>query len=230
MMTEAPTVLVVEDEKPMLLGLVDSLHLEGFKVVTAEDGNDGLAKAASIQPDVIILDIMLPKLSGIEVCRALRAGGDQVPILILSARSQESDKVLALGIGADDYVTKPFSINELAARVRALVRRATAAPGRTDAYCFGAVEMDFVHMTATKGGHPVAMTHLEFEVMRYLIEHRTEAISRDDLLREVWKYATDPTTRAVDNLMARLRKKLEDRPHEPRHLLTVHGFGYKFVD
>lgn len=230
MSEEAPTILVVEDEKPMLLGLVDSLYLEGFNVVTAEDGREGLRKALEVKPDAVILDIMLPKLSGIEVCRALRVKDTQVPILVLSARGQESDKVLALGLGADDYVTKPFSVSELIARVRALVRRASAPPQRIDSYRFGQVHLDFVHMTAHKNQQQVPITHLEIEVMRYLIEHQGVVVPRDDLLREVWHYTTDPTTRAVDNLVARLRKKLEDRPHTPCHLLTVHGHGYKFVD
>lgn len=227
---EACRILVVEDEKPMLLGLVDSLHLEGFEVLTAEDGREGLHMAQHSQPDAVILDIMLPKLSGIDVCQALRARGDQVPILILSARAQESDKVLALGVGADDYVTKPFSVNELMARVRALVRRASAPSRRTNNHRFGDVELDFLHMTAHKAGEQVALTHLEFECMRYLIDRSGEAVSRYDLLRKVWNYNTDPTTRAVDNIVARLRKKLEDVPANPAHILTIHGYGYKFVD
>ena len=229
-MTQGRRVLVVEDEKPMLLGLVDSLTLEGFDVLTAEDGSEGLRVAQESHPDAVILDIMLPKLSGIDVCQALRVRGDQVPILILSARAQESDKVLALGVGADDYVTKPFSVNELMARVRALVRRASTPSRRTERYGFGDVELDFVHMTARKAARPEALTHLEFECMRYLIDRISEAVSRDDLLREVWNYSTDPTTRAVDNVVARLRKKLEDRPADPVHILTIHGYGYKFVD
>lgn len=229
-MMQGTRVLVVEDEKPMLLGLVDSLTLEGFEVLTAEDGSEGLRMAQESHPDAVILDIMLPKISGIDVCQTLRVRGDQVPILILSARAQESDKVLALGVGADDYVTKPFSVNELMARVRALVRRASAPTRRTESYRFGDVELDFVHMTARKAGAPVALTHLEFECMRYLIDRITEAVSRDDMLREVWNYNTDPTTRAVDNVVARLRKKLEDRPADPVYILTIHGYGYKFVD
>ena len=227
---EGSRILVVEDEKPLLLGLVDSLRHEGFDVLTAEDGREGLRKAQEWQPAAVILDIMLPKLSGIDVCQALRARGDQVPILVLSARAQESDKVLALGVGADDYVTKPFSVNELMARVRALVRRASTPSRPTETYEFGNVALDFLHMTAHKAGTPVALTHLEFECMRYLIDRTGEAVSRDDLLRNVWEYNTDPTTRAVDNLVARLRKKLEDRPADPEHLLTIHGHGYKFVD
>lgn len=229
-MTETTTILVVEDEKPMLLGLVDSLHLEGFNVLTAEDGDEGLRKAIEFKPDAVILDIMLPKLSGIEVCRQLREHDDPVPVLILSARGQESDKVLALGIGADDYMTKPFSVNELMARLKALVRRAGTPARRPDTYTFADVVLDFGHMSATKAGEDISMTYLEIEVMRYLIEHRRQAVPRDDLLREVWKYGHDPTTRAVDNLIARLRKKLENNPHEPKHLLTVHGYGYKFAE
>jgi len=230
MTDETTTVLVVEDEKPMLLGLVDSLHLEGFNVLTAEDGDAGLRKAIELKPDAVILDIMLPKLSGIEVCRKLRERHDSVPILILSARGQESDKVLALGVGADDYVTKPFSVNELMARVRALVRRASAPSRRANNHRFGDVELDFLHMTAHKAGKQVALTHLEFECMRYLIDRSGEAVSRDDLLRNVWNYNADPTTRAVDNIVARLRKKFEDVPANPAYILTIHGYGYKFVD
>ena len=228
-MTETCRILVVEDEKPMLLGLVDSLQLEGFEVYTAEDGLDGLEKAQLLRPDAVVLDIMLPKLSGTDVCQELRSRGDNVPILMLSARSQESDKVLALGIGADDYVCKPFSISELTARLRALVRRSRVPVQVADRYQFADVAIDFRHMTARKGDRPIPMTHLEFEVMKYLLDRSGDAVARDDLLRKVWNYRSYSTTRAVDNLIARLRKKLEDDPAAPVHLLTIHSFGYKFV-
>lgn len=224
------TVLVVEDEKRMLLGLKDNLELDGYEVLTAEDGEEALDQAIRHRPDAIVLDLMLPKMSGFDVCQAIRQRGLDIPILILSARGQEADKVMGLGLGADDYVTKPFSISELLARVRALIRRANAAVSRPTVYRFGDVEIDFQHQTAEVDDEPISLSNLEFEVLRYLIDHRGEPVDREDLLRDVWGYADSSTTRAVDNLVARLRKKLEEQPNEPRHILTVHGVGYKFVD
>lgn len=229
-MADSHRVLIVEDEKRMLLALRDNLEFEGYEVITATDGEAGLAAAIKRRPDVVILDIMLPRLSGFDVCRAIRERGMRMPILLLSARSQESDKVLGLGLGADDYVTKPFSINELLARVRALLRRAKALANLDGTCSFGDVEIDFLHQTAKKAGVSMSLSNLEFEAIRYLIEHRGEAVSREDLLDQVWGYKEFSTTRAVDNLVVRLRKKLEDDPTAPQHILTVHGVGYKFVD
>lgn len=221
--------LIVEDEIPMLLGIKDSLELEGFEVVTATDGEEGLDKALQCDPHVIILDIMLPRRSGLDVCQAIREQGGTVPIIMLSARGQESDKVLGLGLGADDYVAKPFGIDELLARVRAQIRRSRTPRPKVGTYRFGDVELDFRRMTASKGDDDVTLTHLEFEALRYLVDHRGEVVTREELLNEVWQYKEHSTTRAVDNIIARLRKKLEDEPASPEHILTVHGYGYKFI-
>jgi two-component system alkaline phosphatase synthesis response regulator PhoP len=226
-------ILVVEDEPEMLLGLKDNLELEGYQAIGARDGEEGLRKALAIQPDAIILDLMLPKLSGFEVCRSLRASGQQAPILMLTARSLEAEKVRGLELGADDYVTKPFSINELLARIRALLRRAGRQPEDLEApeqFRSSHFQLDFRRMKAWKNRKALVLTSLEFEVLRYLIARLGEAVSREELLRDVWGYRETMTTRTVDNLMAHLRKKLERRPNEPEHILTVHGIGYRFVD
>lgn len=223
-------ILVIEDEPEMLLALEDNLELEGYDVITASDGEEGLRKAIQHRPDAIILDIMLPKLSGFDVCQMLRSRGIDSPILILSARAQESDKILGLGIGADDYVTKPVSINELLARVRALLRRANASPSRTDRYRFGDVEIDFRRQKAQKSSEKLSLTTLELKVLRYLIERRGEVVSRERLLGDVWGYSILADSRTIDSLVARLRKKVESDPRNPEHILTVHGGGYKFED
>src|ERR687895_511828 len=179
-------ILVIEDEPQMLLGLRDNLELEGYEVATASDGDEGLQKAASFQPDLVILDVMLPRKNGFDVCRELRARGTATPVVMLTARSQESDKVLGLELGADDYVTKPFSINELLARVRVMIRRASAPPPTTDVFRFGDVDLDFRRQRARKGSMPVQMSALEFSVMQYLITRRGDAVSREQLLKDVW--------------------------------------------
>ncbi|MBI2834080.1 MAG: response regulator transcription factor [Acidobacteria bacterium] len=223
-------ILVIEDDSELLEGLKDNLELDGYEVLTATDGAQGLTQAGRSRPDAVILDIMLPKLSGFDLCRTLRERGFPTPILMLTARGQESDKVLGLELGADDYVTKPFSIHELLARLRAMIRRSTGLPRGVEAYRFGDVEVSFWHQQVRKGRFSVSLSALEFEVLRYLIAHRGQIVSREHLLTDVWGYQTFRTTRAVDNLVGRLRQKLEDRVHEPRHILTVHGVGYKFVE
>jgi DNA-binding response OmpR family regulator len=223
-------ILVIEDDAELLEGLKDNLEVEGYEVLTATDGEEGLAQVARTLPDAVILDLMLPKLGGLEVCRMLRDRGFETPILILTARSQESDKIRGLESGADDYVTKPFSIHEVLARVRVMLRRSTRVPKLAGAYHFGDVEVDFSRQRVRKGRNVIALSSLEFEVLRYLISRQGQIIARDNLLDEVWGYHAFRTTRAVDNLVGRLRQKLEDRPHEPRHILTVYGVGYKFVE
>jgi DNA-binding response OmpR family regulator len=222
-------VLVVEDDPAILRGLHDNLKFEGYDVLTATDGETGCKLAQEKKPELLILDVMLPKMSGYEVCRKLRAEGIQTPIMMLTARGEETDRVLGLDIGADDYVTKPFSVRELLARVRALLRR--TQPGRKlpDELRFDGVAVDFRKYEAWKNGTPVEMTRKEFGVLRVLASRAGEVITRDDLLNEVWGYENYPTTRTVDNHMASLRGKLEANPSQPRHLLTVHGVGYKFV-
>jgi DNA-binding response OmpR family regulator len=203
-------VLIVEDDPDLLLGLKDNLEAEGFDVLTATDGEAGLQGAIRARPDAIVLDISLPRLNGFELCRSLRERGLRTPILMLTARSQESDKILGLELGADDYVTKPFSINELA-RVRVMIRRASAPPPASDVYRFGDVELDFRRQRARKGAADVLMSALEFSVIRYLVIRRGDAVSREQLLNDVWGSKSFPTTRSVDNLIVRLRQKLGSR-------------------
>ena len=222
-------ILVVEDDAAILRGLKDNLAAESYDVVTAADGAEGLRLCQEREPDLIILDLMLPKLSGYEICRKLRDQGRNVPILMLTARGDEADRILGLDLGADDYVGKPFSVRELLARVRALLRRSDPQRAPLDQLTFGAVVVDFIQYEARKKGQPVEMTAKEFGVLRYLAVRAGEVIQRQQLLEEVWGYENYPTTRTVDNHIASLRAKLEDDPAEPRHLLTVHGVGYKFV-
>jgi len=222
-------ILVVEDDAAILRGLTDNLTAESYEVVTAADGAEGLRLSQDKEPDLIILDLMLPKLSGYEICRKLRDQGSHVPILMLTARGDEADRILGLDLGADDYVGKPFSVRELLARVRALLRRSGPQKAPVDQLTFGDVIVDFLQYEARKKGQPVEMTPKEFGVLRYLAVRAGQVVQRQMLLEEVWGYENYPTTRTVDNHIASLRAKLEDDPAEPRHLLTVHGVGYKFV-
>jgi DNA-binding response OmpR family regulator len=222
-------ILVIEDDLAILRGLKDNFVAEGYDVLVAEDGAEGYRLAREEDPDLIVLDLMLPALSGYEICRKLRDSGDSVLILMLTARGEEADRVLGLDLGADDYVAKPFSVRELKARVRALLRRSEAATAPPDALTFGEVEVDFPQYEARKGGKAVEMTPKEFGVLRHLAARAGEVVTRYELLEEVWGYGKFPTTRTVDNHIAALRAKLEDDPSEPRYLQTVHRVGYKFV-
>ncbi len=224
------TILLIEDDSEMLLGIKDNLEMMGYGVVSATDGETGISQAFQARPDAVILDLMLPGVDGFDVCRTLRSRGLHVPIMMLTARGGETDKVLGLELGADDYVTKPFSIHELLARIKAMLRRANGGAPATDLYRFGDVMLDFRSHRGEKGGHALVMSALEFEVMRYLIRRAGEVVSREQLLTDIWGYHGSPMTRSVDNLIARLRHKLEDHPHAPRHILTIHGVGYKFAD
>jgi two-component system alkaline phosphatase synthesis response regulator PhoP len=224
-------ILVIEDEPQMLLGLRDNLELEGYEVQTASDGDEGLARAASFTPDLVILDVMLPKKNGFDVCRELRARSNTTPIVMLTARSAETDKVLGLELGADDYVTKPFSITELLARVRAVLRR-TGAGGQkptTDLVKIGDIEIDFKMHQARRGKTRIEFTAREFDLLRYFVQHTGQVVTREQILNEVWGYEEFPTTRTIDNFVAKLRQKIERAPHAPEHILTIHGSGYKFV-
>jgi two-component system alkaline phosphatase synthesis response regulator PhoP len=223
-------ILIVEDEPDMVLGLKDNFEFEGYEVLTAADGLGGLERARTQKPDLIILDIMLPKLSGLEVCKSLRGEGFEGPIIMLTARGQEIDKVVGLELGADDYVTKPFSIRELLARVRAILRRTDGARKRLARYRFSDVELDFEAYRAKRGGQPLDLSPREFELLRYLIERKGETVTRDRLLEDVWGYESYPSTRTVDTHIAKLRAKIGDSGSEPRWILTIHGVGYKFVD
>jgi DNA-binding response OmpR family regulator len=222
-------ILVVEDDAAILRGLRDNLAAESYEVITAADGAEGYRLSQDKKPDLIVLDLMLPKLSGYEICKKLRDEGNRVPILMLTARGDEADRVLGLDLGADDYVTKPFSVRELLARVRALLRRSEPHDTSLDQLTFGNVVVDFPRFEASKKGQPVEMTPKEFGVLEYLAARPGRVVRREQLLEAVWGYENYPTTRTVDNHIASLRAKLEDDPAEPQHLLTVHGVGYKFV-
>ena len=222
-------ILVIEDEPQMLLGLRDNLELEGYEVQTAADGDEGLARAASFSPDLVILDVMLPKKNGFDVCRELRARSNTTPIVMLTARSAETDKVLGLELGADDYVTKPFSITELLARVRAVLRRAGAQKPATDTVRIGDIEVDFKLHQARRGKTRIEFTAREFDLLRYFVQHIGQVVTREQILNEVWGYEEFPTTRTIDNFVAKLRQKIERAAHAPEHILTIHGSGYKFV-
>ena len=223
-------ILIIEDEPDMVLGLKDNFEFEGYEVLTASDGQTGLERARSQKPDLVVLDIMLPKLSGLEVCKTLRGEGFEAPIVMLTARGQEIDKVVGLELGADDYVTKPFSIRELLARVRAILRRSEGKKKRLSRYQFSDVELDFEAYRAKKGGEALELSPREFELLRYLIERKGETVSRDRLLEDVWGYESYPSTRTVDTHIAKLRAKIGDSGSDPRYILTIHGVGYKFVD
>ncbi len=223
-------ILIVEDEPDMVLGLKDNFEFEGYEVMTASDGTAGLERARSQKPDLIILDIMLPKLSGLEVCKTLRGEGMTSPIIMLTARGQEIDKVVGLELGADDYVTKPFSIRELLARVRAILRRTEGTKKRLARYRFADVELDFEGYKAKRGSETLELSPREFELLRYLIERKGETVTRDQLLEDVWGYESYPSTRTVDTHIAKLRAKIGDSGSEPRYILTIHGVGYKFID
>jgi two-component system alkaline phosphatase synthesis response regulator PhoP len=224
-------ILVIEDEPQMLLGLRDNLELEGYEVQTAADGDEGLQKALAFQPDLVILDVMLPRKNGFDVCRELRARSNATPVVMLTARNQETDKVLGLELGADDYVTKPFSITELLARVRAVLRRAGSRPAGSgaDTCRIGDLDIDFRVHQARRGKQRVEFTAREFELLRYFVTHVGQVVTREQILNEVWGYEEFPTTRTIDNFVAKLRQKIEKAPHAPEHILTIHGSGYKFV-
>jgi len=223
-------ILVIEDEPDMVMGLKDNLEYEGYTVVTARDGLEGIELAAKELPDLIILDLMLPKKDGYDVCKELRSKGMDTPIIMLTAKSQEVDKVLGLELGADDYVTKPFSIREVLARIKAVLRRKGGRPQKLDSYEFGNVHVDFRKSTVVKNGETVELSHYENEILRLLIANKDEPVSRNRLLDEVWGYDLFPTTRTIDNHIVKLRQKIEDDPKNPAHVITVHGIGYKFVD
>jgi len=224
------SILLIEDEPGLVLTLKDRLTREGYEVDAAQDGNLGLASAMRGQADLIILDLMLPGRSGLDICRDLRQKGIETPILMLTARGQTVDKVLGLKLGADDYMTKPFEMPELLARVEVLMRRNRNAAGPGAAfYNFGDIEVDLRRASATRAGEAIALSTREFELLRYFIEHRGAAISRDELLSNVWHYDAGTTTRTVDVHVAWLRQKLEDDPKRPQWIMTVHGLGYKFL-
>ena len=222
-------ILIIEDDPAILKGLKHSLEKEFFEVISEEDGERGFIAANKESVDLIILDLILPSKDGIEICRDLRKKGVNTPIIMLTSKKEELDKVLGLEIGADDYVTKPFSLRELIARIKAILRRKSKINKEIAEYNFGNVHIDFIKHEALKGGITVKLSTTEFDVLKYFIQHEGEVISRNQLLEDVWGYESFPTTRTIDNYILSLRKKLEKNPNNPVHILTIHKSGYKFV-
>lgn len=225
-------ILIVEDEPNMVAGLRDNFEFEGHEVISAPDGLSGLNRALHESPDLIILDVMMPRMSGLDVCKQLKAKRSSIPIIMLTARGQEIDKVVGLELGADDYVTKPFSIRELLARVNAVLRRTRPDHSQeqdAERYSFGDVEVDVRMCQVSREGQVLEFSTKEFDLLKYFLLHRGETLSRDKLLEDVWGYDHFPTTRTVDTHILRLRQKVEPKPDDPRFILTVHGTGYKFV-
>jgi DNA-binding response OmpR family regulator len=228
------TILVVDDEPHIVMGLRDALEFEGFRVISAGKGRDGIGLARSESPDAIILDLMLPDVNGYAVCEELRRINALVPIIMLTARSQEADKVRGLDSGADDYVTKPFGVNELIARVRAIFRRATASVARSGAgsaetLALGEATVNLTAQTVNARGREHTLSFYEVELLRMLAERAGQPVSRDEILAKVWGLEGSSTNRTVDNFIVKLRKKIEKLPDRPAHILTVYGYGYKLV-
>jgi DNA-binding response OmpR family regulator len=222
-------ILIIEDDPAIRKGLAESFTKENFSVTEADTGDKGFEQGKNNIFDVIILDLILPGKDGIEICRDLRSEGVKTPIIMVTSRKEEVDKILGLEIGADDYVTKPFSIRELIARVKSLIRRSTYEPGEIEEVSFADLKINFKKQEMLKGSNQVKLSATEYRILHYFIDHEGEVISRDKFLDEVWGYDTFPTTRTVDNYMLSLRKKIEDDPAIPKHLLTIHKVGYKFV-
>jgi len=221
-------VLVVEDDPTICKLLASDLELEGYLVTTAKDGVDGLMQAKTLKPDLILLDISLPKMTGYDVCRTLRRDGSDVLIVMLTARGQEAEKVVGLDLGADDYIAKPYGSMELLARVRALLRRHKRQLDKVEQSSFGDIMVDFGRMEATKGGKPLSLTKKEFQILELLLRHRGQVVSRDQFLQEIWGYEELPSTRTVDNRVMALRHKLS--PENPEaYILSVHGSGYRLA-
>jgi len=226
---EQARILIIEDERNMVTGLQFNLEARGYKVSAAYDGEDGCRRALDEHPDLVILDLMLPKCDGYEVCRRLKREVPDIPIVMLTARSQESEVVLGLELGADDYVTKPFSVLELMARIKTVLRRASPESRDAGVLQIGEVVVDFAKHAAEKAGAPIDLSPREFEILKYFSKRRGEAVSRSELLNAVWGYDSSSLSRTVDTHIAKLRQKIEANPRSPRHIITIHGTGYKFL-
>lgn len=221
-------ILIVEDDRNIALGIEDNLKMEGFSPVLAHDGQEALEKIKTEKPDLIILDVMLPKLRGLEVCRKLKEEGSKTPIIILSALGEESDKVAGLELGADDYVTKPFSPRELVTRVKTILRRAQGSKEAVpETYDFGSIKADFKKFQVLKNGKEIKFTAAEYKILKLLFANRGDPVSRHTILGDIW--SDDVTTRTVDTHIWNIREKLEDDPKDPKHIITVHRIGYKFI-
>jgi len=222
-------ILVIEDDPAILTGLEASLEEDHYEVSSSSDGLEGYEKARIEQFDLIILDLKLPGKNGEDVCKDLRKEGVSTPILMLTSKIEEMDKVLGLELGADDYVTKPFSVRELLARIKALLRRNSVVRSEIEESSFGSIYINFKNQEATKNKEPLELSTMEFKVLKYFLQCEGEVIERTKLLDDVWGYDNFPSTRTVDNFILVLRKKIEENPSDPKHILTVHKAGYKFV-
>jgi len=223
-------ILIIEDEEDLVKGLRLNLKDEGYQVAWASDGEQGIDRVFKEKPDLILLDIMLPKKDGLEICRELREKKITIPIIMLTAKGEEIDKVVGLEIGADDYITKPFSVRELLARIKAHLRREERdTRSIPDVFTSGDVEIDFNHLKVKRKDRERDLTSLEAEILKYFISRPGEVVKRDDLLDKIWGYERFPTTRTIDNHILKLRKKIEEDPSRPRHILSVYGEGYRFL-
>jgi DNA-binding response OmpR family regulator len=224
-------ILIVEDEPNMIMGLKDNLEFENYEVYTAIDGKEGLAKIKNEEFDLILLDVMLPKISGFDICKKVRSEGIKTPIILLTAKGEEIDKVLGLELGADDYVTKPFSLRELLARIKAVLRRGSSSvkSSSIEKVKIGKLEIDFSSYNAFENDIPIQLSHKEFEILHYLWDKKNETVSRDELLKRVWGQDITTTTRTVDNFILKLRQKIEHDYKSPKIIHTVHGIGYKLI-
>lgn len=222
-------ILIVDDESNMRLGLKDNLEFEGYQVSEAVDGLDALKQLEKQNPDLILLDVMMPNMNGFDVCKKLRKSGNDTPIIMLTAKGEEIDRVVGLEIGADDYVQKPFSVRELLARIKAILRRSSTNQESEGLKSIGLLDVDFDRHQAFIGESEEKLSHKEFEILKYLLFHKNEIVDRYDLLKNVWGYDEQPTTRTVDNFIVKLRQKVEENPSQPRHIITIHGVGYKLI-
>ena len=222
-------ILIVEDEPNMRMGIKDNLEFEGYQVDVADNGGDGLDKIRTNQYNLVLLDVMLPQMSGFDVCKTVRQEGNKVPIILLTAKGEEIDKILGLELGADDYVTKPFSLRELLARIKAVLRRGADINADHSEVKIGKLKIDFSGYKASENKNPVQLSHKEFELLHYLWSKKNNTVSRDELLSNIWGYDENPTTRTVDNFILKLRQKMETDPNHPQIILTVHGIGYKLI-
>jgi two-component system alkaline phosphatase synthesis response regulator PhoP len=224
-------ILVVEDDPGIQLSVADEFESLGYRVITADNGEEGLQMVREKKPDLIILDIMLPVLDGYEVCKKLRSSGDNTPIIMLTVKDKEIDKVLGLELGADDYVTKPFSLRELVSRVKAILRRIEERSTEISQYRIGEVELDFKKYEAAKGNHKLEFTPIEFQILQLLIQYRDQALTRDDFLDKIWGVDNlYVSSRTIDSHIANIRKKIEDDPSNPKHILSIRGVGYKLSE
>ncbi len=222
-------ILIIEDDPAISLGLEEALKNEHYDVTTEADGALGYERALGGEYDLILLDLMLPSKDGMDICKDLRSNSITIPILMLTSKKEEIDKILGLEIGADDYVTKPFSVRELLARIKAILRRSTEIAISIEKYSFANISIDFKKQEASKNNENLELSSTEYKILKYLIEHEGEVISRNKFLDKVWGYESFPSTRTVDNFILSIRKQIEDDPSNPKHLITVHKAGYKFV-